>query len=87
MNNESGTVKINWIEYFKIIQRIVMVILTLLMLWAMRFVGTEIAIMRAELTEANIKIGGLVSEINEHGGQVSDALNKLEQRLGKSWFF
>jgi len=76
---ETGKTRISFsytIEIFKIIQRVVMVILTLLILWAMQFVGTEIAIMRKELTIANTRIGTLVSEIG-----------KLEQRLGRSWFF
>lgn len=77
----------NIIEIFKIIQRIIMVVLTILMLWAMQYVGTEISIMRAELTQANIQIGALNAEISEHGGTMAETLKNLEQRLGKSWFF
>ena len=86
--------KLLWIEIFKIIQRVIMVALTLLMLWAMQYVGTEIAYMSAkintmsmQLAEANTQIQDLVKQIEDKGGAMVGVIDRLEKRLGRSWFF
>jgi sensor histidine kinase YesM len=86
--------KLMWIEVFKIIQRIIMVLLTLLILWAMQYVGSEIYnmsdkinTMSLQLAEANNRIQALTGQIEDKGGMMVDVIERLEKRLGRSWFF
>jgi cell division protein FtsL len=64
------------IEKFKIIQRIIMVILTVAMIVSMCFIGYEIR-------EMNKTIG----EMNTHVQETVNAINLLQQTLKRSiWF-
>ena len=64
------------IEKFKIIQRIVMVILTLAMICSLFFIGYEIRQMRET-----------IEEMNSHVAKTIESINLLQRTLKRSiWF-
>jgi cell division protein FtsL len=64
------------IEKFKIVQRIIMVILTISMIISLVFIGYEIRQMRET-----------IEEMNSHVEETAKAVNLLQQTLKRSIFF
>jgi len=71
------------IEKFKIVQRIVMVILTIAMICVMVYVGYEMKEMKIELN----RVGTVIQEMNGNVAETVKAINLLQQTLKRSIFF
>jgi len=71
------------IEKFKIIQRVVMVLLTIAMICVMGYVGYEIRDMKKELN----RVGTVIQEMNSSVAKTVESINLLQQTLKRSiWF-
>ena len=71
------------IEKFKIIQRVVMVLLTIAMICVMGYVGYEIRDMKKELN----RVGTVIQEMNSSVAKTVESINLLQRTLKRSiWF-
>ena len=67
----------------KVLRDWLMVILTLIMIHSFYYVGDEIKAMRLELKQAGVSITSMSGQI----GIMAKVIERLEQRLARSWFF
>jgi len=71
------------IEIFKIIQRIIMVLLTIVLIYVMSNIAYEIRYMRKELNKANI----LIEQMKDNITEVTKSIESLRKTLKDSiWF-